>query len=114
MASDTSSRARKRLEPLGALVPGLEAALEYGPVPLLALRLPEFERIAWRDGKRAAQRLERLTTAAFIDSARSMLRTGDGAGHDPGSDVFAIVMTSPSRESRAPSAADIRAVLERV
>lgn len=95
-------------------MPGLQAALEYGPVPLLALRLPEFERIAWRDGKRAAQRLERLTMTAFLDSARSMLRTGDGAGHDPGSDVFAIVLTAPSRESRAPSAVDIRAVLERV
>lgn len=114
MASATNSRTRKRLETLGALAPGLQAALERGPVPLLALRLPEFERIAWREGKRAAQRLERLTTAAFIDSTRRMLRSGDGAAHDPGSDIFAIVMTAPSREARAPSAVDIRAVLERV
>ena len=114
MASGTSSRGRKRLEPLHALVNGICAALEYGPVPLLVLRLPEFERIAWRDGKRAARRLERLTVGAFIDSARGMLRTGDGAAHDAGSDVFVIVMTSPSRELRIPSAVDIRAVLQRV
>lgn len=114
MASATSSRARKRLEPLAALLGGICAAVECGPVPLLVLRLPEFERIAWRDGKRAAQRLERLTVAAFLESARGVLRTGDGAGHDPGSDVFAIVLTAPSRERRAPSPVDIRAVLERV
>lgn len=114
MASATSSRGRKRLEPIRALLGGVRAALEFGPVPLLVLRLPEFERIAWREGKRAARRLERLTVSAFLDSARSALRTGDGAAHDAGSDVFAIVMTAPSREARAPSAVDIRAVLERV
>src|SRR5579884_3347228 len=114
MASGTSSRARKRLEPLDALLGGIRAAVDLAPVPLLVLRLPEFERIAWRDGKRAAQRLERLTVTAFLDSARGVLRTGDGAAHDPGSDVFAIVLTAPSRERRAPAPADIRAVLARV
>lgn len=92
----------------------MEAELAYRPIPLLVLRLPEFERIAWRDGKRAAQRLERLTITAFVESARTMLRTGDRAAHDPGSDVFVIVMTAPSRESRTPTAVDSRAVLERV
>jgi two-component system phosphate regulon sensor histidine kinase PhoR len=48
-----------------------------------------------------------------LDSARAVLRTGDGAAHDAGSDVFAIVMTAPSR-GRSPSAVDIRAVLVRV
>ncbi len=43
-----------------------------------------------------------------------MLRTGDLTGHDVGSDAFAIVMTAPSREARAPSPMDIRAVLERI
>lgn len=105
---------RKRLKPLSALLEPIAAALDRGAVPLLALRLPEFERIAWRDGKRAAQRLERMTMAAFVESARTVLRTGDCSGHDAGSDVFAIVMTAPSRESRGPSAVDIRAVLERV
>lgn len=117
MVSATSSRVRRRLHPLAALVPDVAAALEHDPVPLLALRLPEFERIAWRDGKRAAQRLERMTAGAFVESAARMLRTGDLCGHDPGSDVFAIVMTAPARahhDGRFPSPIDIRAVLERV
>ena len=114
MVSVTSSRARNRLAPLQALLPALSAALEIAPVPLLALRLPEFERIAWRDGKRAAQRLERMTIAAFVDSARRTLRTGDLCGHDAGSDLFALLMAAPSRCARGPSHVDIRAVLERV
>lgn len=114
MASATSSRARSRIDPLAALIPPLRDALEAAPVPLLALRLPEFERIAWRDGKRAAQRLERMTITAFVESAGRMLRMGDVCGHTSGSDVFAIVMAAPSREARCPSGVDIRAVLERV
>jgi len=84
------------------------------PVPLLVLRLPEFERVAWRHGKRAAQRLERATRSAFLAACSGALRTGDLTGHDPGSDVFAIAMTAPSRESRAPAPIDCRSVLERV
>lgn len=114
MASATSSRVRNRLAALEALIPALCATLPEAPVPLLALRLPEFERIAWRDGKRAAQRLERMTISAFVKSARRVLRAGDLCGHNAGSDVFAIVMTAPSREARGPSAVDVRAVLERV
>jgi signal transduction histidine kinase len=95
-------------------MPALAAALADRPVPLLALRLPEFERIAWRDGKRAAKRLERMTTGAFVESASRLLRTGDLSGHDAGSDVFAIVMTAPSRQNAGPSVMDIRSVLERI
>lgn len=117
MASATSSRAPKRLEPLAALTGPLEGALASGPVPLLVLRLPEFERIAWRDGKRAARRLERLTTAAFVQAATRTLRTGDLYAHDPGSDVFAIAMSALRQDHHdklGPSPVDIRAVLERV
>jgi signal transduction histidine kinase len=121
MASDISSRVRKRPETLASLASPLAGALQRGPVPLLVLRLPEFERIAWRDGKRAARRLERETTAVFMESAARVLRTGDIAAHDRGSDVFAIVMTAQSRAVRQahhdkvrPSPLDIRAVLERI
>lgn len=114
MASATSSRARKPPVPLAQLARALPSALEVRSVPLLALRLPEFERIAWREGKRAARRLERLAIRAFTDSAHRLLRTGDLSGHDAGSDVFTIVMTAPSRDARAPSSVDIRSVLERV
>ena len=83
-------------------------------MPLLVLRLPEFERIAWRDGKRAAHRLERRTCAAFLDAATRSLRDGDILAHDSGSDVFVIAMSAPSRENRIVSPLDCRAVLERV
>ncbi len=56
---------------LRALAAPLEAAVERAPVPLLALRLPDFERIAWRDGKRAAHRLERATTARLWSHPRA-------------------------------------------
>lgn len=114
MASDTNSRARKAPDPVAALIPALASAVERGPVPLLCLRLPEFERLAWRQGKRAARRLERLTIAAFVDSAAGLLRTGDRCAHDGGSDIFTIVMTAPSRDARVPSSIDIRSVLERI
>jgi signal transduction histidine kinase len=83
-------------------------------VPLLVVRLPQFERIAWRDGKRAAQRLERATAITFETATKSLLRSGDLTAHDPGSDHFVIAMTAPSREAHRPSPADCRAVLERV
>lgn len=114
MVSATSSRARSRLKTPPALSAPLAGALERGAVPLLALRLPELQRIAWREGKRAAQRLERASSAAFVDSARRMLRRGDHIAHDRRSDVFIIVMAAASRQGRIPSPADIRAVLERV
>lgn len=114
MDSDISSRGRKRPGTLASLASPVAAALQRGPVPLLVLRLPEFERLAWRDGKRAACRLERDTTAAFMESAARVLRTGDLAAHERGSDIYAIVLTAPSREPRSPSPIDIRAVLERI
>jgi signal transduction histidine kinase len=83
-------------------------------VPLLVLRLPQFERIAWRDGKRAARQLERATTVAFEEAANRVLRAGDASAHDAGSDRFAIALTAPSRDVRPPTSADCRAVLERV
>jgi len=78
------------------------------------MRLPEFERIAWRDGKREARRLERRTCGAFIDAACRLLRRGDIPAHDPASDVFIIAMAARSRENRMLSPLDCRAVLERV
>ncbi len=114
MASGTSSRAHKRPARLRTLLAPVARACSHVAVPLLVLRLPQFERIAWRQGKRAAQRLERATTTAFVDTCERALRTGDLIAHDTGSDVFAIVMASPSRKLRIPSSVDCRSVLERV
>ena len=83
-------------------------------MPLLVLRLPQFERIAWRQGKRAAQRVERATTTAFLEAGSRALRTGDLTAHDCGSDVFVIAITAPSRQARTPSPIDCRSALERI
>src|SRR5689334_18958567 len=63
------------------------AVARLRPVPLLAVRLPEFERIAWRSGRRVALVLERQTSAAFEDAVDASLRAGDLIAHDPGSDA---------------------------
>lgn len=99
---------------INSLAQALEALPGREPVPLLALRLPQLERVAWRQGKRAAQRVEREAASAFVRAARPVLRAGDLTAHDRGSDVFIIVLSAPSREPRMPSAPDCRAVLERV
>jgi signal transduction histidine kinase len=114
MVSATNSPARKLIKTTQALAAPLARALQRGVVPLLVLRLPELQRIAWHTGKRAAQQLERAGCAAFIDAARRLLRRGDLIAHDRQSDVFIIAMTSPSRQRRTAAPADIRAVLERI
>ncbi len=91
----------------------------HRPVPLLVVRLPQFERVAWRDGRRMALRVERQTSLAIVAAAARSLRAGDVLGHDPGSDRYVIVMTgerreAPSQTERLPSAVDVRAALERV
>jgi signal transduction histidine kinase len=114
MASVTNSRVHRKTASLDALLEPVARAVDAAPVPLLVLRLPQFERIAWREGKRAAQRLERKTTIAFLNACVRVLRAGDLTGHDSGSDVYIIAMTAPSRESRVPSSIDCRSALERV
>lgn len=83
-------------------------------IPLLVLRLPEFERIAWREGRPAARRLESATSAAFAQAAARSLRAGDVCAHDRRSDIYVVAMCAASRGSRAPAAMDCRATLERI
>ncbi|HEY5427380.1 MAG TPA: HAMP domain-containing sensor histidine kinase [Candidatus Tumulicola sp.] len=83
-------------------------------VPLLVLRLPEFEQIAWRDGRRTARTLERQTISAFGCAARRILRDGDALAHEVGSDRFAVAMLSPARAGRPPESNEVRAALERI
>lgn len=113
MDSAINSRVRKAPHS-GALAAPIERAIRIAPVPLLALRLPQFERLAWRDGKTAAKRLERDTSRLFQEAALRALRRGDSTAHDAGSDVFIIAMTAAARERRAFSALDVRTVLERI
>lgn len=113
MASDINSRTRKRPPELRELALRLQSAGDAS-VPLLVLRQPDFERIAWRDGKRAARRMEMRTTHAFSSAARRALRNGDLTAHDRGSDLFVVAMASPARRTDVPSPIDCRAVLERI
>ncbi len=110
------STAQRRLLRAGALLERLREALDDRPstIPLLVLRLPEFAELAWRDGRRAAQRLERTTVRAFAAAADRVMREGDILGHDDGSDWFAVAMLSPTRAGAAFEALDVRAALERI
>lgn len=83
-------------------------------IPMLLLRLPEFAEIAWRDGKRAAQRIERMTVRAFAIAAERVMREGDLLAHQEGSDWFAVAMLSPARAGTSFGALDARAALERI
>jgi len=83
-------------------------------VPLLVLRVPEFEHIAWREGKRAARRVERRAALAFRLAASRVLRRGDRRIHDRGRDVFAVLVAAPSRGAAHPNAAICRAMLQRI
>ncbi len=83
-------------------------------IPLLVLRMPEFAELAWQDGRRAAQRLERTTVRAFAAAVDRVMRDGDILGHDDGSDWFAVAMLSPTRAGGPFGAIDARAALERI
>jgi signal transduction histidine kinase len=96
------------------LVTRIEVARAIGPVALLVLRLPEFAEIAWRDGKRAARRLEQATSAAFAAAAARVVRDGDLLAHDSGKDWFAVLMLARAREHGSAQMIDARSALERI
>jgi signal transduction histidine kinase len=90
------------------------APLARHAVALLAARVPEFEQIAWRRGKRVALQAERAAARALRGAAKGVLRADDRLGHDRGSDVFVVAMLGAPRDARAPSSLDCRAALDRI
>lgn len=94
---------------------GTDTALlcNNGGVPLLVLRVPEFEHIAWRQGKRVARRVERGAALAFRLAAARVLRRGDRRIHERGRDVFAVIVSAP-RGGIPPNPAVCRAMLQRI
>ena len=96
------------------MVSATNSLSDSAQLPLLVLRLPELEQVAWREGKRAAQRVERRAALAFRAAASRVLRAGDRCLHEPGRDVFAIVVAAPSRGVGRPAAANCRAMLGRI
>lgn len=97
------------------LATAIGSALDRGAVvPLLALKLPEFAQVAWRDGKRSARGVERRTVAAFKAAACRIVRDGDALAHPSGSDCFAVAMLAPARAGGPSGASDLRCALERI
>jgi signal transduction histidine kinase len=91
------------------------AELAPEPRPLLVVRLPELERVAWRRGLRAARSLERAAGAAFSTAVSRVLRAGDLVAHDGGSDVFVAALVGPTRDGGAvPAPVDVRSALARI
>jgi signal transduction histidine kinase len=85
------------------------------PRPILVVRLPELERVAWRRGMRAARALERAATAAFSTAVSRVLRVDDLVAHDPGSDVFVAALVGPTREgTTGTTPIDVRSALARI
>jgi signal transduction histidine kinase len=82
--------------------------------PLLVVRLPELERVAWRRGLRAARALERSAAAAFSTAVSRVLRGDDLVAHDGGSDVFVAALLAPTRDGGAPAPVDARSALARI
>jgi signal transduction histidine kinase len=88
---------------------------EPEPRPLLVVRLPELERVAWRRGLRAARALERAAGAAFSTAVARVLRADDLVAHDGGSDVFVAALVGPTRDGGAVAApVDVRSALARI
>jgi signal transduction histidine kinase len=91
------------------------AELVPEPRPLLVVRLPELERVAWRRGLRAARSLERAAGAAFSTAVSCVLRADDLVAHDGGSDVFVAALVGPTRDGGAvPAPVDVRSALARI
>lgn len=86
-----------------------------GSVPILVIRLPDLERVAWRNGRHAARTLERRAISAFATAVSRVLRGDDVVGHDVGSDVFVAALVAPTRDGASvPAPVDARSALARI
>jgi signal transduction histidine kinase len=84
-------------------------------VPVLVVRLPDIERIAWQRGRASARRLEARALRAFTETARRVLRVDDVLAHERGTDIFAAALCgSPRGADHAGSEPDPRAALARI
>lgn len=81
-------------------------------VPLLVIRICELERVAWREGRAAARRLERRARDVLAGVASARLRVGDLLAHDRNSAIFSIALTARGNEG-PPLPQDCRATLGR-
>jgi signal transduction histidine kinase len=86
------------------------------PAYLLVMHTDDFARMAWRHGRRAAQLLERKTSADLAEVARRLLLDEDAFVHASGSDVYVVALCDPEHAADDPLCdrrRHFRAVLER-
>ncbi len=97
------------------LVATIDDGAAGGAIPLLVLRIRDFERIAWRQGRSAARALERRTLRSFVETAARVLRASDLLAHDADSEDFLVALATPMRRSDAVATpTDCRAALARL
>lgn len=99
----TSSSQKRERQPRVVRVATLEAAARAAgtrPVPFLVIEAPSLERIAWRDGRRAACRAERTGSLLFQAAAARNLRGEDAVAHDPGTTLFVAALFARARDAR--------------
>lgn len=95
------------------LVRAVAGRLDGGAnVPLVALRVPALEAIAWREGRSAARAAERCVVAGLRSAG--ILRSGDAFAHRCGSDRFAVALLAPARSGSRPEATQARLALRRI
>jgi signal transduction histidine kinase len=80
---------------------------------LLVVRLTELERVAWRDGRASARRLERRARELFLSNVAARMRRADLLAHDAHSEFFAIALAARRRGRGTPLPADCRSALAR-
>ncbi|HZO94534.1 MAG TPA: HAMP domain-containing sensor histidine kinase [Candidatus Baltobacteraceae bacterium] len=90
------------------------AGAPRGMLPVVVVRLPALERVAWRRGLRAARALERRASAAFSTAALNVLRCGDVLAHDAASDVFVAGLLAANRSGDGAAVPDPRSALARI
>ena len=114
-ASDISSRAAEGpLLTANALAVRLASLVRRRHVPLLVLRVAELERIAWREGRVSARRLERRAREAFARIVSERMRAADLPAHDRNSECFSIALTATARRGEGTALPDdCRAALAR-
>ncbi|MBD5654679.1 MAG: HAMP domain-containing histidine kinase, partial [Candidatus Eremiobacteraeota bacterium] len=83
-----------------------------GEPVLFALRVRDFERIAWRDGRDFALTCEREAVEAFAAACGRVLRDGDALAHAPQTDVFLAALLGPP--PRVDVARTARTVLDEI
>jgi signal transduction histidine kinase len=84
-------------------------------IPVLVLRVPALEQIAWREGRAVARNLERSCLRSFIETGGKVLRGTDILAHDEESELFVAALVTMPRGSRCVAMpTDCRATLARL